>query len=102
MQECQTDRSLKTILSPIVAKLSDMRLVNAELEYMVYEPRQEFITMVVLVAANIPLLYFLNRSWYLTLVATALGKLMLSASAALIFFSTAQVIRLTRPIEYRR
>lgn len=102
LQECQIDRSLKTILTPIVAKLSDMRLVNAELEYMVYEPRKEFITMVVLVVANIPLLYFLNHDWYLTLVATVLGKFMLSVSAALIFFSTAQVIRLTKPIEYRR
>lgn len=102
LQECQIDRSLKTILTPIVAKLSDMRLVNAELEYMVYEPRKEFITMVVLVVANIPLLYFLNHDWYLTLVATVLGKIMLSVSAALIFFSTAQVIRLTKPIEYRR
>ena len=102
LQECQIDRSLKTILTPIVAKLSDMRLVNAELEYMVYEPRKEFITMVVLVVANIPLLYFLNHGWYLTLVATVLGKFMLSVSAALIFFSTAQVIRLTKPIEYRR
>ena len=73
-----------------------------ELEYMVYEPRKEFITMVVLVVANIPLLYFLNHGWYLTLVATVLGKFMLSVSAALIFFSTAQVIRLTKPIEYRR
>lgn len=102
LQECQIDRSLKTILTPIVAKLSDMRLVNAELEYMLYEPRKEFITMVVLVVANIPLLYFLNHDWYLTLVATVLGKFMLSVSAALIFFSTAQVIRLTKPIEYRR
>ena len=40
LQECQIDRSLKTILTPIVAKLSDMRLINADLEYMVYEPRR--------------------------------------------------------------
>ena len=102
LQECQMDRSLKTILTPIVAKLSDMRLVNAELEYMVYEPRKEFITMVVLVLANIPLLYFLNRDWYLTLMTTVAGKVMLSISAAAIFFSAAQVVRLTKPIEYRR
>lgn len=102
LQECQMDRSLKSILTPIVAKLSDMRLVNAELEYMVYEPRKEFITMVVLVLANIPLLYFLNRDWYLTLMTTVAGKVMLSISAAAIFFSAAQVIRLTKPIEYRR
>ena len=29
---CQADRSLTSILTPIVSKLSDMRVVNAELE----------------------------------------------------------------------
>lgn len=55
---CQHDRGLKTILTPIVAKLSDMRIVNGELENMVFEPRKEFIIMQVLVVGNIPLLYF--------------------------------------------
>ena len=31
---CQHDRSLKTTLTPIVSKLSDMRVVNGELETM--------------------------------------------------------------------
>ena len=102
LQECQVDRSLKTILTPIVAKLSDMRLVNADLEYMIYEPRKEFITMVVLVLSNIPLLYFLNNDWFETLTKTTMGQLMLSISAASIFFSAARVVKLTKPIEYRR
>ena len=102
LQECQVDRSLKTILTPIVAKLSDMRLVNADLEYMIYEPRKEFITMVVLVVSNIPLLYFLNKDWFETLTATTMGQFMLSLSAASIFFSAARVVKLTKPIEYRR
>ena len=44
LKSCLYDRSLKTTLTPIVAKLSDMRIVNAELEYLVFEPRKEFIT----------------------------------------------------------
>lgn len=102
MQECQIDRSLKTILTPIVAKLSDMRLINADLEYMVYEPRKEFITMVVLVVSNIPLLYFLNKDWYQTLMTSTVGQILLSITAAVIFFSAARVVKLTKPIEYRR
>lgn len=102
LQECQIDRSLKTILTPIVAKLSDMRLVNAELEYMIYEPRKEFITMVVLVLSNIPLLYFLNKDWYYTLMTTTVGQILLSTTAAVIFFAAARVVKLTKPIEYRR
>lgn len=37
--DCQHDRSLKVTLTPIVSKLSDMRIVNGELEYLVFEPR---------------------------------------------------------------
>ena len=101
LKACLYDRSLKTTLTPIVAKLSDMRIVNAELEYMVMEPRKECITMVVLVVGNIPLLYFLNKDWYHTLMHTVVGQIMLSIAGIIIFVSTAHVIRLTKPIEYR-
>ena len=101
LKTCLYDRSLKTTLIPVVAKLSDMRIVNGELEYMVMEPRKEFITMVVLVVGNIPLLYFLNRDWYHTLMHTVAGQIMLSIAGFVIFVSTAHVIKLTKPIEYR-
>lgn len=99
---CQYDRGLKSTLTPIVSKLSDMRIVNAELEYLVFEPRKEFIIMVILVTGNIPLMYVLNQSWYNTLMHTAVGQIILAVTAALIFISTAFVIKLTRPIEFRR
>ena len=101
LKACLFDRSLKTTLTPIVSKLSDMRIVNAELEYLVFEPRKEFITMVVLVIGNIPMLYFLNQSWYNTLMHTIVGQIMLTITAVIIFLSTAKVIKLTKPIEYR-
>lgn len=99
---CQEDRSLKSTLTPIVNKLSDMRVVNADLEYMITEPRKEFITMVILVIGNIPLMYSLNKSWYHSLMHTVIGQIILAITAAAIFISTAFVIKLTKPIEYRR
>ena len=99
---CRHDRGLKTILTPIVAKLSDMRIVNGELENLVFEPRKEFITMQVLVIGNIPLLYWLNQDWYDVLMHTPLGQALLAIIAAVMFISTAAVIKLTQPIEYRR
>lgn len=99
---CQFDRNLKTTLTPIVSKLSDMRIVNGELENMVFEPRKEFITMQILVLGNIPLLYFLNKDWYHTLMHTVMGQIILSICVGAIFISTAYVIKLTQPIEYRR
>ena len=99
---CQDDKTLKTTLTPIISKLSDMRVVSAELDIMLYEPMKEFITMALLLVGNIPLIYFLNRSWFDTLMNTAVGKGVLAVSAAALFISLAAVIRLTRPIEYKR
>jgi len=99
---CQIDRNLKTTLTPIVSKLSDMRVVNGELENMVFEPRKEFISMQLLVVGNIPLLYFLNKDWYNVLMHTPLGQIILAICFAAIFISAAFVIKLTQPIEYRR
>lgn len=99
---CQQDRSLKTTLTPIVAKLSDMRIVNGELENLITEPRKEFIIMQILVAGNVPLMYFLNKGWYETLMHTPAGQVILAVCAAILFVSTAFVIKLTQPIEYRR
>ena len=69
---------------------------------MLYEPMKEFITMALLLVGNIPLIYFLNKSWFETLTTTMVGKSVLALSAAAIFVSMAAVIRLTRPIEYKR
>ncbi len=98
---CQYDHSLST-LNPIVGKLSDMRIINGELENLVFAPRKEFISMAALVVLNIPLLYFLNKDWYATLMTTVPGKAVLAVCAAAIFLSFARVVKLTQPIEYRR
>ena len=99
---CRYDRGMKTTLTPIVAKLSDMRIVNGDLENMVFEPRKEFIVMQILVLGNIPLLYFLNQEWYDILMHTPMGQIILAFFAAVLFVSTAAVIKLTQPIEYKR
>ena len=99
---CQEDKNLKSTLLPIVSKLSDMRVVASELEYLLYEPMKEFITMAVLLVGNIPLLYFLNRDWFNTLMFHPVGKLILAITGIVIFVSLAAVIRLSKPIEYRR
>ena len=101
-QAVQADRSLKSILTPIVSKLSDMRVVNAELENLVFGPRKEFITMAILVLINIPLVRFINKDWYHTLVATIPGQAVIAVCLAAVFVSFAFVVKLTQPIEYRR
>lgn len=55
--QCQSDRSMKNTLPTIVQKFSDVRVVQSELEAMMQGPRREAITMMLLVIANVPLLY---------------------------------------------
>ena len=102
LSACQYDHSMKSTLNPIVGKLSDMRIINGELENLVFAPRKEFISMAALVVLNIPLLYFLNKDWYAALMTTVPGKAVLAVCAAAIFLSFARVVKLTQPIEYRR
>ncbi|MCX7748236.1 MAG: hypothetical protein N2645_15320 [Clostridia bacterium] len=99
---CQEDKTLKSTLLPIVSRLSDVRIVTSELEYLLYEPMKEFITMAILLIGNIPLLYFLNRSWFNTLLFHPMGKLVLAITGVVMFISLAAVIRLTKPIDYKR
>ena len=79
-----------------------MRIVNGELENLVFAPRKEFVSMVVLVAGNVPLLRLLNADWYHTLMHTVAGQIVLAVCAAAVFLCSARVLKLTQPIEYRR
>lgn len=55
-----------------------------------------------LAVGNVPIMYLLDKDWYHTLMYTAVGQAILAVCAAAIFISAAFVIRLTKPIEYRR
>ena len=98
--QCQSDRSMKDTLPTIVQKFSDVRIVQSELEAMMQGPRREAITMMFLVIANVPLLYFLNKDWFHTLVYTTPGKIALAICASISLFSLTHIMKLSRPIEY--
>ena len=98
--QCQSDRSMKNTLPTIVQKFSDVRVVQSELEAMMQGPRREAITMMFLVIANVPLLYFLNKDWFHTLIYTTPGKIALATCAAIILFALTQIMKLSKPIEY--
>jgi tight adherence protein B len=58
--------------------------------------------MQILLVGNIPLMYFLNKGWFDTLMHTPVGQIILAICGAALFITTATVIKLTQPIEYRR
>lgn len=98
--QCQADRTMKQTLPSIVQKFSAVRVVQAELEAMLSGPKREAITMMFLVVCNVPLLYFLNKDWFHTLIYTTPGKLAMALCGGIILFALAKIMKLSKPIEY--
>ena len=99
--QCQSDRDMKHTLTFTVQKFSDMRIVQAELEAIINEPKREAFAMMFLVLCNIPLLYLLNHDWFETLLFTLPGKITLAVCSAVILYSFTRIMQLSRPIEYK-
>ena len=99
---CQDDRTLKDTLLPVVAKLTDVRIVNNELKTMLSEVKKEYWMMVFLVIGNIPLLYMLNESWFEALMFTVPGKIVLAICGVVIVITAMFMMKYTKPIEYKR
>lgn len=99
---CQDDRTLKNSLLPILGKLSDERLVNAELHTMVAEPKKEYWMMVAMVVGNIPLLYMLNAEWFRTLMFTLPGQAVLAVCGIAIIVTAVLMLKYTKPLVYKR
>jgi len=98
---CQSDRTMKNTLLNSIQKFSDVRTVQAELDNNIGEAKREAFMMAGLVTCNIPLLYFINREWFNTLLYTTQGKICLAVCAAIVFFSLMRVMKLSKPIEYK-
>lgn len=99
---CQDDRTLKDTLMPIVAKLTDVRIVNNEIKGMLTAARTEYWMMAAMVVGNIPLLYFLNKDWYAALMFTTLGKIVLAICGLTIVITAALMFKYTKQAEYKK
>lgn len=99
--QCQDDSTLKDTLQPIIAKLSDVRIVNNELSSMMSAVRMEYYAMVGLVVGNIPLLYLLNKDWFHTLMFELPGKITLGICGAVILVTYLFMLKFTRPVEFK-
>ena len=58
--------------------------------------------MVIMVVANIPILYCINKDWYNALMHTTVGKIVLAVCALVIFITALRMSKVTKPVEYKR
>lgn len=100
--QCQNDISLKSTLYGIVKKLSNIRVVTARLDGLIYAPVKEYFIMVMIYLINLPAFYLLNKEWFEIITNTTIGHMMVAISVSIIMAATLKVIRLTKPVTYRR
>lgn len=100
--ECQDNITLKKTLQPITARLSDIRIVNAELKNLLMSPRKEHIMMVGITLANYPLLYLLNKEWFSVLTDTLAGQILNCIVGVIVIVTIALAYKYTQPIQYKR
>ena len=100
--DCQDDRALMDTLLPIVSKFTEVNKINIELQTMLSEVKKEYFMMVCLVVGNLPLLYFLNKSWFDTLMFSLPGKIVLAVCGVAILITSFLLGKFTKPIEYKR
>lgn len=95
---CQQDRELMYVLPTIVEKMSDIKQIQAELNTQMYNIFKDHISVTLVVAANIPLMKFLNAEWYRLLTGTLIGQIIVALTFVVIFFATAYVIKVNKPV----
>ena len=100
--ECQDNVTLKKTLQPITTKLSNVRIINAELRNMLMSPRREHVMMVFILLANYPILYFLNSDWFKVLTDTFVGQVVNSIVAIVVIITVILAYKYTQPIPYKR
>lgn len=100
--QCQSDRTLKAILYPIVQKFTDVKRVQAELDTSMMLPMQNFIVMTVVLLLMIPVMASMQPGWLDILINTVGGKILLSLTVVAVIFGINKAINLSRPIEYKK
>lgn len=95
---CQNDRELMYVLPTIVEKMSDIKQIQAEFNTQMYNIYKDYISVALIVAANIPLMRFLNAEWYRLLTQTLIGQVIVALTFVIIFIATAYVIKVNKPV----
>lgn len=102
MIQCQSDRTLKATLYPIVRKFTDIKKVQAELDTAMMIPMQNFIIMTVTLVLMIPVIASLQTGWLDILFNTFGGKMLISATITIVIFGINKAINLSKPVEYKK
>lgn len=97
---CVEDSSNRDALMPVVSELTELRLANSEMQTVINECRKEYFGMVILTLCNIPLLCFLNKDWWNTLIHSLPGQIALSICGTAVLITAFFMMKFTKPMDY--
>lgn len=100
--QCQSDRNLKNNLQPIVAKLTDTRLVNDQVASVIASAKAEFFVIMAFVFSVFPMIRSMSPEAYQILAYTTAGKLVTGVVVAVVFITFLIMRRVTRPVSFDR
>lgn len=86
------------VLPTIVEKMSDIKQIQTEFNTQMYNIYKDYISVALIVAANVPLMRFLNAEWYRLLTRTLIGQVIVAVTFVVIFIATAYVIKVNKPV----
>lgn len=100
--QCQDDRSLRENLQPIVAKMTDVRLVNDQVKGAVASARSEYFVVVAFLFANYPMMYSINPDGFQILINTTAGKAITGVVAAVVLITYFIMRRVTKNVTFEK
>lgn len=98
--QCQDDRTLKGNLTPVVSKLTDIRLINTQIASTISTAKTEYYAMVGFMFVSIPLMSTLIPGSMDILLHTGVGKFLVGMVADVILFTYFRMRHVTRPVEF--
>lgn len=98
LYQCQSDRTLKSTLFPVVNKFSETKSIQAELDTLMIAPFKETISIAVIVVLSIPLMQLVNAEWFDTLINTVPGQIILGVTFSVLVYAINKSVSLTAPI----
>lgn len=99
--KAQDNSNIRYSISFIAHKLSDTKMVNIELETILYEPIKEYIMLCVLLISTIFSTYFFQKKWFSILFFTSIGQFVLGICFTVLVLTAVGTVIAARPIEYK-
>ncbi|WP_313294026.1 type II secretion system F family protein [Faecalispora jeddahensis] len=98
----EDDPSQRATLGPIIRKFSEIRIVDGEVNYNLYEPLRDHTIISPLLLIEPFLIWMMNPEWIEIAMGFVVGQIMYAGSLVIFFYTLFRVVQMTRPAEFRR